>query len=719
MRRKKIYTLHDIETLLTWMPPLFIVALMGLSITITHAVMNHREASDITLLTQQRQHTAHNRLTRFVASVEHKINTDLSRVQETLKRSVHLLEGVRRGLSPDLPASRFLKHLKKIELEQRVHFVLFDPHYRLLYGQKQIEKIERLIFNKSHDPGHLKITLMYILSQGDRSALSWKNDLDKTIQMSYFERTEDGVYLGAFSRVDDLRSITRKAFAKAIEAAASDPRPYHFWLYDHMQERVFNDDRQGKWRIEHTFDPQGPSQQLSRFFLSVGIAHVGEETRREFAAIHQTYTAKQRRIITVIVLLGIALLLFSWFLSHLIKGIFKKYTLQLMRTHSRLQRLKERYKLAVIASNDSLWDTNFKTGNTFFSHSWLDILGYRPGEISSFEAWAELIHPDDHDRVLRTLERHKAKPLNEHMVCEYRLRHHNGEYLWMLGRGKVFWDEDGQPLRLLMMSTDISEQKEASDRLARLVEKEVAKNQEKQQLLIQQNKLAAMGEMIGSIAHQWRQPLNNITLLLHFIRDNINNEAFTRDMLARYVSRAKKQIDFMSETIDDFRDFYRPSKTKELFDAAQAIDATLSIMQTQFDKADIDILRAGESFTILGYENEFRQAVLNILANAKDAIFLRQRHHPDLRGEVRITLGENRITLYNNGGTVSDEVLERMFEPYFTTKFEDKGTGIGLYMTRTIIENNMDGTITAKNRNEGVEFTLQFDPGQHPKEETT
>ena len=719
MRRKKVYTLHDIETLLTWIPPLFIIALMVVSIAITHTVMNHREASDITLITQKRQHTDQNQLTQFITTVQQKINADLSHVQETLKRSVHLLEGVRRGIHPPATVRKLAPYLQKIEREDAVHFVIFDRKYTILYGQKQLEKIEHLIFNKPNDTEHLKITMMYILSQGNRSALSWKNDLDKTIQMSYFEYAGKGVYLGAFSRVDDLRSITRKAFAHTMRTAPSTTQGHYFWLYDHMQERIFNFRHEGRWRIEHGFDTQTATQQLNRYFLSVGIAYEGDQARRAFATIHQTYMAKQRRMIMIIVVLGIALLLFSWFLSHLIKGIFKKYNLQLMRTHSRLQRLKERYKLAVIASNDSLWDTNFKTGNTFFSRTWLDILGYHPGEIDSFDAWAGLIHPEDRDRVLHTLDTHKQTPQSQHMICEYRLRTRDGAYLWMLGRGKVFWDDDNKPLRLLMMSMDISEQKEASDRLAKLVDKEVAKNQEKQQLLIQQNKLAAMGEMIGSIAHQWRQPLNNITLLLHFIRDNIDNEAFTREMLARYVSRAKKQIDFMSDTIDDFREFYRPSKTKTPFDVAPAIHATLAIMQTQFEKAEIDVLRAGESFTILGYENEFRQAILNILANAKDAILLRQTTHPTLQGEIRITLGENRITLYNNGGSVDEKILERMFEPYFTTKFEDKGTGIGLYMTRTIIENNMGGSIRAKNRKDGIEFTIQFNPTQQPKEENT
>ncbi len=715
MHRKKHYTLHDIEAILTWVPPLFIVALIALLIIITHAVMDHRESSDIALITQKQQHIDHNRLTRYIAAVHRQITADRSRTQGRLKRSVHLLEGVGRTLPPSASVRQLAPHLQEIEQAEKIHFVIFNRDLVLQYGQEQIEKIARLIFNKSNDPSRRRLAMMYIASQGDFSALSWKNDLDKTIQMSYFERQKNGNFLGAFSRVDNLRSVTRKAFSDAMQAQAGTPSAYHFWLYDAMQERAFNLQNHARWRIRHTLNPEEQTQGLSRYYLRVGIRNHGDQAQRIFSKIHQAYSTKQERIISIILFLGTALLVFSWVFSHLIKGIFKKYNLQLQRTHARLRRLKERYKLAVIASNDGLWDTNFKTGNTFFSHTWLEILGYHPGEIHSYDGWIDLIHPEDRDRVLDAIAQHTRAPQSQHMICEYRLRTRAGSYLWMLGRGKVFWDDDGTPLRLLMMSMDISAQKEASERLQTLVRNEVAKNQEKQKLLIQQNKLAAMGEMIGSIAHQWRQPLNNITLILHFIRDNIDDPAFTHSMLEHYVLRAKKQIDYMSDTIDDFRNFYHPSKSKAHFDTAQAIDATLSIMQTPLEKADIAVHRTGETFEIYGYENEFRQAILNILSNAKDAILLRKHNHPALRGEIWITFGNNRITLYNNGGHVSPNVLERMFEPYFTTKFEDKGTGIGLYMTRAIIEDNMGGVITAGNREDGVAFTIQF----HATEETT
>jgi PAS domain S-box-containing protein len=706
---RKTYTLSDIEKMLTWIPPIFILVIMVLSIVVTQVVMDHRQESEIALLTQKQYYTQRNHLDNYIAAVNRHIADDLSAVQKELKRSVHTLEGIRIGLGDDHDIQTLEPYMHAMEQAKRIQFVLFDRNLTILYGRNQLAKIEALIFNKYNDPELLKITMLYILSQGKNSSLSWKNDLDKTIQLSYFDRNvPEGIFVGAFSRVDDLRSITLQGFETAMRTGEFAPEGYRFYLYDHSKHRVFNLHHQHRWRPLASLDSHAHSRTLDRYFLSIGISAIGNPLAGQIDAIHQTYANKQARAITIIVLVGVVLMVFAWLFSGFIKRIFSIYNMRVHHTSMRIKRLKERYELAIIASNDGLWDTNFITKKTYFSQKWLDILGYRPGEIASFEAWLELMHPDDRQRVLATIDRHKQEHLTHPIFCEYRLRTRAGNYIWMLGRGKVFWDDDGRPLRLLMMSMDISEQKEASDKLAEMVRKEVAKNQEKQKLLIQQNKLAAMGEMIGAIAHQWRQPLNNITLILHFIRDNADNEAFTRPMLEEYVARAKKQIDYMSETIDDFRNFHKPSKNKALFDVRDAIASTLSIMETQFEKNAIDVSLEGDSFGLDGYENEFRQAILNILTNAKDAIVHQQENHAGFRGKISIVLDSNRITVYNNGGTVSDEVLDRMFEPYFTTKFEDKGTGIGLYMTQTIIEHNMHGDITVANKDQGVCFTIQF-----------
>lgn len=210
-----------------------------------------------------------------------------------------------------------------------------------------------------------------------------------------------------------------------------------------------------------------------------------------------------------------------------------------------------------------------------------------------------------------------------------------------------------------------------------------------------------MGEMIGSIAHQWRQPLNNISLILHFIKDNYKKMDETQ--IQKYTSNAKEQLEYMSTTIDDFRNFYKPSKKRVLFDVATAIEASISILKSQIQKNEISLELSDQTFKIFGFENEFKQAILNILSNAIEAI----KQNDVKNGTIKIEINKSSIEIRNNGGIASKEVLERMFEPYFTTKFEDKGTGIGLYMTKTIIE-NMQGHIKSFNTQDGVAFLIEF-----------
>jgi len=675
--------------------------------------MEYRQNSKIELLTQEQRFIKESYLNRYINSVNLHIKDKLLLVEKELKRSVHTLDGVNMGLSLENNISKLQPFIKQIEKENNINFVIFDKEMQVLYGIDIAKSIQHLIFNQKEDKKLLEITLLYISSQGKSSSMSWENDTNKTIQLSYFEKSADGeLFVGAFSSVDDLRSLTSKAFISAISEGLHEPKGYYFWLYDDAEKRIFNKENNKKWNISPRLDSSSLYHTIDRYFISVGISEDIEVTSttvgKNIDKIKTEYNNKKVLSFVIIFFVGLVLVLFTMLFSSFIKDIFGAYNRRAERKNQQIHRLKERYELAVIASNDGLWDTNFKTKKTFFSKKWLDMLGYEFGDINSYEDWFELIHEDDREQVIKAFNTHIHDDRSGHLICEYRLKTKEGNYIWILGRGKVFLDSDDNPLRLSMMSMDIDEKKEASKKLTALVQKEVAKNQEKQKLLIQQNKLAAMGEMIGAIAHQWRQPLNNISLIIHFIRDNVGNKEFIGNMLHDYVERAKKQITYMSETIDDFRDFYKPSKTKEVFNVKEAIESTLSIMQMQIDKNKIEVVLDGDSLFINSYENEFKQAILNILLNAKDAILTQKKRDSSFDGKIVINIYQNSITLYNNGGYASAEVLERMFEPYFTTKFEDKGTGIGLYMTKTIIENNMNGELRAENIDDGVMFTIDF-----------
>lgn len=241
--------------------------------------------------------------------------------------------------------------------------------------------------------------------------------------------------------------------------------------------------------------------------------------------------------------------------------------------------------------------------------------------------------------------------------------------------------------------------------LARKVEEEVSKNREKDHILIQQSRLAAMGEMVHNIAHQWRQPLNALAIALANIQDDFEFHTMTSESLDTSVKRARMLIERMSTTIDDFRDFFRPDREPTEFDLGQAVEDALFVMAASLKNNNIGVVKVlPAGITTHGYPNQFAQAVLNLVANAKEAMQERQV----TAGLIDITLvrsGERAtLTIQDNAGGIAEEVLPRIFDPYFTTKVQ--GSGIGLYMTKMIIERNLKGMITVSNQGEGARFVV-------------
>ncbi len=259
--------------------------------------------------------------------------------------------------------------------------------------------------------------------------------------------------------------------------------------------------------------------------------------------------------------------------------------------------------------------------------------------------------------------------------------------------------------------------------LEKRVEEEVNKRRQKEQMLIQQSKIAAMGEMIGAIAHQWRQPLNALGIMLQDIKEAYDFGELDKKYIDKTVSESLNQILYMSRTIDDFRDFYRTSKDKETFSIIKAIKSVILLQEAQLRHNKIDVKINSDktrSLAVTGYPNEFKQVVLNIISNARSAI-LEARQEEILsedNGEIliNITQEQETVTIHinNNGKTIPAEIMDRIFEPYFTTKKTGEGTGIGLYMSKTIIEKHMGGKLYAHNLEKGVSFTIELSEKNSP-----
>ncbi|MFA7242851.1 MAG: ATP-binding protein [Sulfuricellaceae bacterium] len=244
-----------------------------------------------------------------------------------------------------------------------------------------------------------------------------------------------------------------------------------------------------------------------------------------------------------------------------------------------------------------------------------------------------------------------------------------------------------------------------NETLEQRVTEEVNRNREKDHLLIQQSRLAAMGEMVGSIAHQWRQPINTVNLILQNIRDDYRYGELSDESLNRSVELGNRVIQDMSRTIDDFRNFFRPNKEKKPFQIRRSVDNVRALVDAAFQRRGIEVeIEGDEELEVLGYENEYAQVLLNVLNNAKEAIAARGVANGRISIHLARTDGEARVTVSDNGGGIKAEAMERIFDPYFSTKA--LGSGIGLYMSKMIIEQNMGGRIYAGNIPDGAEFTL-------------
>ena len=227
--------------------------------------------------------------------------------------------------------------------------------------------------------------------------------------------------------------------------------------------------------------------------------------------------------------------------------------------------------------------------------------------------------------------------------------------------------ENAQLINDMRQARDYIKQLNAT--LEQRVKEEVALSREKDHLLIRQSRLALMGEMIGNIAHQWRQPLNALGLVLENIRDAEQYRELTPEYLDRQVSKAHRLIKRMSSTINDFRNFFKPDKQKEFFNPKKNIEDALSLVSSSFQSRAIEIVTdAPDDVWIEGYPSEYTQVLLNLLTNAKEAI----QGRGVKKGRIVVRLREDgesvRLTVADNGGGINAAAMDRLFEPYFSTK---------------------------------------------------
>lgn len=262
------------------------------------------------------------------------------------------------------------------------------------------------------------------------------------------------------------------------------------------------------------------------------------------------------------------------------------------------------------------------------------------------------------------------------------------------------------------ISNYFQELQSLNNELEKRVEEKAKELHLKEKMLIHQSRQAAMGEMIESIAHQWRQPLNVIGIASANIEMQHDFGIKDDENFKEKMQIISTNINYMSNTIDDFRDFLNPDRELTYFDPKKAIEDVYKILSAQLKNNDIELsITTEQPLQLYGVENEFKQVVFIIINNSQDAIKSLQKDSKVEHGSIQVVISQknknNTISFYDNGGGIKDDVVNSIFNPYFTTKFASSGTGIGLYIAKNIIESRMHGKLYTYNITNGCCFQIQ------------
>ncbi|MCK5110949.1 MAG: hypothetical protein KAQ94_05460 [Arcobacteraceae bacterium] len=254
---------------------------------------------------------------------------------------------------------------------------------------------------------------------------------------------------------------------------------------------------------------------------------------------------------------------------------------------------------------------------------------------------------------------------------------------------------------------------ELNTNLEQKINEEIEKNRKKDYQLIQQSRLAQMGEMISMIAHQWRQPLNAISLTSNNLTFKLLMDDIDKELFKKEIGLIDEYSQHLSKTIDDFRGFFKENKIKEITTLENIVNDTLNIVKISIENKNIKIIKdlnCKEEFKT--HPNEVKQVLLNIIKNAEDVLLENRIQNPTITIQTLCKDNNRVLIIRDNGGGISEDIMDKIFDPYYSTKKEKDGTGLGLYMSKTIIEEHCDGKIECQNDENGAVFKIKFKKGK-------
>lgn len=375
----------------------------------------------------------------------------------------------------------------------------------------------------------------------------------------------------------------------------------------------------------------------------------------------------------------------NYIFEHNFTGVLNTYTKRIRDIELKLEKT-----LSIVDKYIIMSETDKDGIITYASQAFCNISGYTKEELIG-KKHSIVKHPDTNSVVFEDL----WETITEGRTWHGEIKNKKKEegFYWVDATIEPYFDSDGGIIGYYAIRQDITSKKEV---------------ERQQNVLVEQSKSAAMGEMISMIAHQWRQPLQAVSILVQklpltkMIEGDISDE-----VLEQVVDDVGQQLEYMSKTIDDFRDFFRPDKEKEKIELSKLADKAREFLAYMLKVDSIDFkIKGSEDVVISIHINEVVQVLINIIKNARDAMIENQTQNRKL--EIRHFI-ENEfavIEIEDNAGGIPEKVIKRIFEPYFSTKTNKNGTGLGLYMSKTIIEEHSGGILSVKNENGGAVFKI-------------
>ena len=385
----------------------------------------------------------------------------------------------------------------------------------------------------------------------------------------------------------------------------------------------------------------------------------------------------------------------------------------------KLKHNEERFRDITKSVSDLVWEIDTEAKYTYISSNTGTAFGYSEEEVIGKSIF-DFIPEDEVQRVRHVFSEHvKGRKEVKNFVSTHLNK--DGTQSILETTGKPIIDGYGNMIGFRGANKDITKSHKMSQELEnyknsleKLVEEQVGKLREQEQTILSQQRLSQMGEMISMIAHQWRQPLSAIAattldsqMLIKL--DTTQDGVACKESVLKSLDDIENFVQSLSQTLDDFRNFYKPDKDAQNVYLNSLVEKSMRIMSSSFDLYEIEVhveVDSVKRFEI--HENEMIQVIINILKNAQDNFIDKKIENP----RIEISCDDNEsgasICIKDNGGGIDDEILPLIFDPYFSTKDEKNGTGLGLYMSKMIVEKNHNASISVENIGEGVCFKIEF-----------